>query len=93
VNDRLIRIREQRAGLIERAERQRGEIASGVAAFATPIALADRTMALVRYIKARPGLLAAAAAVFMVLRPRRTFSWARRGFALWQSWRWLLARI
>jgi hypothetical protein len=93
VNSRLIQLRERRARLLERAARQREELAGCVAALGTPIAIADRGIAIVRYIRARPGLVTAAAAIVMVLRPRRSFGWARRGFALWQSWRWLSTRL
>ncbi len=92
MNERLLRVREQRARLVERAARQREALAEDVAAFATPIALADRGLAIVRYIRARPGLMAAAAALVVVLRPRRSFAWIRSGFALWQTWRWLHSR-
>lgn len=89
----LIQIREQRARLQERAARQREALAQDLAVFCAPIALADRAMAMVRLLRTQPELIAAAAALLMVLKPRRVFGWMRRGFALWQTWRWLAARI
>ena len=88
-----MRIREQRARLVERAARQREALAQGVAALSVPIALADRGMAVARFIKARPALVAAAATLVMVLQPRRSLRWVQRGVALWQTWRWLAVRF
>lgn len=92
MNDRFIRIREQRARLIERAARQRGDLARDIAALSGPIAVADRGLAIIGYIKTHPVIVAAAAALVVVLRPRRSLGWARRGLMLWQTWRWLASR-
>ena len=82
----LIQIREQRARLVERAARQREELAQGIGAFSAPIALADRGM---EPRKFRAWL----AALLVLLKPRRAFGWIRRGLALWQTWRWVAARL
>jgi hypothetical protein len=31
--------------------------------------------------------------LLVLLKPRRAFGWMRRGLALWQTWRWLAARL
>jgi hypothetical protein len=56
---------------------------------APPLAFIDRCVGVLRYVVARPPLVAGIALVLAVLRPRRTFKWARRAFGLWQSYRWL----
>ena len=88
-----IQIREQRARLVERAARQREQLAQDIGVFSAPIALADRGMAAARFLRAHPEILAAAAALLVLLKPRRAFGWIRRGLALWQTWRWVAARL
>ncbi len=92
MNTRLIRLREQRTRLIERAAHQREEIALGVAAMHGPIAIVDQGLGIARYIKSHPVIIAASAALVIATRPRRSLSWVRRGLMLWQTWRWLATR-
>ena len=88
----LIEIREKRARLIERAARERDDLGRGIAALSVPIAVVDRGLAVARYLKAHPVIVAAAAALVIALQPRRTISWVQRGVAMWQTWRWLAAQ-
>jgi hypothetical protein len=85
---RLAQIRARRERLIARSAAQRDELALLLAPLKGPLAVADRGIAAVQYARAHPGLVAIAAAVFVVLSPRRAFRWARRGFALWRGYRW-----
>jgi hypothetical protein len=93
VNRRLAAIELRRAHLLERAARERGDVAQALQAWAQPLAFADRCIESVRFVISRPPLLAGAAFVLALLRPRRAFKWARRGFALWQGYRWLNRKI
>jgi len=92
MNTRLIRLREQRAGLVERAAHQREEIALGLTAMHGPIAIVDQGLDIARYIKSHPVIIAAGAALVIATRPRHSLSWVRRGVMLWQTWRWLTTR-
>jgi hypothetical protein len=50
----------------------------------TPLALADRVLAGLRWLRLHPQWLLAGAAALLVLRPRRT---GRLGRRLWSAWR------
>ena len=46
--------------------------------------LCDRLRAGVEFIRQRPYFMAAATALLLVIRPRPTFRWLRRGLVAWQ---------
>ncbi len=92
MNEHLIQIREQRARLIERAARQRDDLALHVGSLSGPIGVVDRGLKAIRYVKDHPVIAAAAAMAVIVLQPRRSAGWVRKGLLTWQTWRWLSAR-
>jgi hypothetical protein len=81
-------IRERRAGLLARAALERAQISAQLEAWRAPLALLDKSLAAVRYVRRHPGWMIAAAMALAVLRPRRTFAWVRRGLIAWRAWRW-----
>jgi hypothetical protein len=89
MNASLVAIEARRARLLERAARERAQVALTLQSWAQPLGLVDRCLGVVRYVIARPPLVAGAAIVLALLRPRSAFKWARRAFGLWQSYRWL----
>jgi hypothetical protein len=89
VNARLLAIQDRRARLIERAAREREDLARALQPLSRPLGFIDRCVGALRFVLARPPLLAAAVFVFAVLQPRRAFRLARRAWSLWQSYRWL----
>jgi hypothetical protein len=93
VNQRLAAIQTKRALLIERAARQRADLAQTLQSWAQPLGFVDRGLAAVRFVLARPPLLAGAALVMVLLRPRRAVKWARRAWGLWRSYRWLTQKV
>jgi hypothetical protein len=93
VNRRLVAIETRRARLLERAAHEREQLAQTLQSWAPPLAFIDRCLAGVRFVIARPPLVAGAALVLALLQPRRAFKWARRAFGLWQSYRWLTKKI
>lgn len=93
MNRRLAAIEVKRAHLLERAARERGDVAQALQTWAQPLDFLDRCIDAARFVLSRPPLLAGAAFVLALLRPRRAFRWARRGFALWQGYRWLHRKI
>ena len=93
MNQRLVAIETKRARLLERAAREREQLAQALQSLAQPLAFADRCVNAVRYVASRPPLVAAAVFVFALLRPRRAIKWARRAFGMWQGYRWLSRRI
>jgi hypothetical protein len=89
VNERLFAIEARRARLLERAARERGDVAVALQALAPPLGFIDRCVGVVRYVIVRPPLVAGIVLALAVLRPRGVFKWARRAFGAWQSYRWL----
>jgi len=93
MNRRLAAIEARRARLLERAARQRADVAQILQSWAQPLAFVDRCVEAVRYVVSRPPLVGGAALLLALLRPRRALRWARRAFALWQGYRWLTKKI
>lgn len=89
MNPRLAAIEVKRARLMERAAREREDVATALQSFSRPLGFVDRCVGALRFVLARPALVAGIGLVLLVLRPRRTFKWARRAFGVWQSYRWL----
>jgi len=80
----LVRRQQQ---LLVRSSELRGQLARDALAWQPPLALADRVHAGWRWLRAHPEAPLAAAAVLLVLRPRRALRW---GWRLWSGWRlWL----
>ena len=92
MNKKLVRLAERRSLLIAQAEAQRVALAHNLAPWRTRLALADRGVAAVRYVRSRPGLLVAAALLLAALRPRRVGTWLQRGWLAWRIRRRLLGR-
>lgn len=93
MNRRLAAIEAKRARLLERAAREREDLAQTLQSWSQPLAFVDRCIGAVRYVLSRPPLVAAAVFVFALLRPRRAFKWARRALGLWQGYRWLTQKV
>jgi hypothetical protein len=90
---RLAAIQIKRARLIERAARERADIADSMQSWSRPLGLVDRVLAGVNFVLARPPLLAAAAISLVLLRPGRAWKWARRAYSLWRGYRWLANKV
>ena len=93
MNQRLVAIHARRARLLERAARERADAAQALQLWSQPLGFVDRCLGAIRYVMARPPLVAGAVLVLALVRPLRTLRWARRGFALWQGYRWLTRKV
>jgi hypothetical protein len=93
VNRQLLAIEAKRARLIERAAREREDVGQTLQSWAQPLDFIDRCLGVVRFVIARPPLVATAVLVLALLRPRSAIKWARRAFGLWQGYRWLNRKI
>jgi hypothetical protein len=82
MNERLQRLAERRQQLVARAAVQRAALAQHIEPWRTPLALADRGLAAVRYVRRHPGLVIGAAALLAVLRPTRAGRWLQRSWVL-----------
>ena len=93
MNTRLTVIEAKRARLIERAAREREDVAQTLQSWSQPLGFIDRCLGALRYVISRPPLVAGAMLVFALVRPLRTLKWARRAFGLWQGYRWLMQKV
>ena len=93
MNQRLTAIGAKRARLLERAAREREGVAQTLQLWAQPLGFLDRCVGAVRFVISRPPLMAGAALVFTLLRPRSALRWARRAWGIWQGYRWLSRKI
>lgn len=87
--ERLIELARRKERLIARAAAQRTAIAGTFREWRTPIAVADRALAVARFFRSHPVLLAAAVAAAVALRGRTLVGLAGRSFAAWRVWRTL----
>jgi hypothetical protein len=93
VNRRLVAIWDKRARLLERAAREREDVERTLELWSQPLDFVDRCLGAIRYVMARPPLIAGAVLVLALVRPLRTLRWAQRAFALWQGYRWLTRKL
>ncbi len=84
-------LRDKRSRLVARAALEREQLSARLDAWRGPLALADKSIAAGRYLRRHPQWLVALAVVIALIRPRRAFAWARRGFVVWRAWRWISA--
>jgi len=79
--DQLARRREHLQAL---TARQRLELGQHVEPLRAPLALVDRGMEAVRYVRRNPLLVAGASTLFFALRKKGSGKWLRRGWLAWQ---------
>jgi hypothetical protein len=86
--DGMLEIARRRERLVARAGAQRAAIAGTFQELETPIAMGDRALEVVRFLRSHPVLAAAAVmAATVVLRSRVAVSLAGRALAVWRLWR------
>jgi NhaP-type Na+/H+ and K+/H+ antiporter len=90
---RLAQIYLRRERLLARSAAQRDEMALLLTPLKGPLAIADRGLAVAQYVRAHPAAVVIAAAVFVVLSPRRAFRWSRRAFVAWRGYRWAVRAL
>lgn len=93
MNSDLIELAAKRGELKAKIAMQRDAVAQHVWPVSSALGAADRTLAVIGWIKRHPGALAAAVAAIVVAKPKRALRWGQRGFFLWKSWRALRSRL
>ena len=83
MNAELIRIEERKASLVSRIGRQRTELAQVLEPWHEPLAIVDKGLLAIRYLKCHPVLLVGLAIVSVVLRPKFSGKWFQRGWMVW----------
>ena len=84
---RLAEIALRKERLAVRIEHQRIAVAAAWQRWEKPATLVDRGVAVVKFLKSHPLLLAAGVALVTVLRVRKLKGWLGRGLMLWRIWR------
>ena len=83
MRERLMALRERRAGLIVCAEIERGELAGWIARTDVVSRWAGTGIGMYRELKRHPLWIAGGVALVLALRPTRTFRWAAAAWSLW----------
>lgn len=84
MNNKLAQLAARRQQLVAQAADQRTALAHNLEPWRARLALADRGIAGLRYIRRHPVLMVGATLLFSVLRPKGVGKWLQRGLAVWQ---------
>ncbi len=93
IRERLLQLRERRAVLVARAEQQREAVHGIVVRAEAATAWFDRARTLLGKAREHPVWIAAGVALFVALRPRKSFRLLAAGFSFWRGWRSLRAML
>lgn len=97
MNKRLAELHLERGQLMERIASQRMALARQLQPLQQAVAAGDRAVSwlqgLVGYVKQRPIPVLAVAAALLLLKPKSTWRWARRGLVVWRAWRVVRAKV
>lgn len=86
MSSKLIKLSERRATLVARSAQQRTEVAQAMEPWRRPLALADKGLDVVRYIRQRrPVFLAGVMVIAAIWRPKSMLGWLRRGWGVWRT--------
>ena len=75
------------------AQVQRQDLERHLQVFLPAFTAADRIRSGAKFLRAHPQWLAGAAVVAAVLRPRKAWRWAQRGFVAWRLWKKLQDKL
>jgi hypothetical protein len=87
MNEKLFELKQRRGKLLARIAAQRGQIAEAGAEWDAPLALADRGIAGVRYVRRHP-LMVAGAMAFILIRRRSAAGLMWGAWRLWKGFRY-----
>lgn len=93
MNARQLELAVRKGELKARCAQQRETLAASVWPVEKTLGVADAVVAGVDWLKGRPGLVGAAVALAVILRPGRVWRWGRRGFSLWSAWKALQKKL
>ncbi|QEL63586.1 hypothetical protein OTERR_01100 [Oryzomicrobium terrae] len=93
MNERRLELAMRRGWLQSEIDLQRRRIAAQAQPLAQTLGKVDGLADRVRRLREHPGLIGAAVAALVILRPRRLWRWGKRGLALWTLGRSLRGRL
>lgn len=80
----LDQLAQRRSHLQALAASQRAELGQRIERLRAPLALVDRGVEVIRFVRRNPLLLAGASTLFVALRQYGSGKWLRRGWLAWQ---------
>ncbi|PKO47771.1 MAG: hypothetical protein CVU31_07875 [Betaproteobacteria bacterium HGW-Betaproteobacteria-4] len=93
MNPKLLELATRHGALKARIDEQRRTLAQHSVPLQAAFARGDTVLRGVDWLKHHPAAIGAAVALAVVVRPRRTARWVRRGFFLWRGWRSIRASL
>ena len=93
MNERRLELAMRRGWLQSEIELQRGRLAAQAQPLAQTLSKVDGLNARLLRLREHPGLIAAAVAALVIVRPCRLWRWGKRGMALWTLGRSLRDRL
>lgn len=90
---RLLELATRRGELMGLIAVQRARLADDMRPLTATIAVADRALARVDWLKRHPLVIAVLFAALVIAKPRWVLRWSERGFLLWRGWKALRARF
>jgi hypothetical protein len=84
MNRKLAQLAKRRQLLVAQAAAQRTQLTQDMAPWHARLALADRVVNVVQYVKHHPAMMLGAALLLAALLPRRAGKWLQRGWLAWQ---------
>jgi len=84
MNNKQIQFAEKREQLINRAAQQRLALRQDIEPWRVPLALTDRSITALRYVRRHPQWMVGIVIVLTVARPARVWKWLERGLIVWQ---------
>ena len=90
MNKQMHEVMQRRGELLASIAAQREQVAQIGTRWQTPLALADQGLAVVRFLRSRPVLVASVVALF-VIRRRGVIGLMKSGWRMWKGYRFLTA--
>ena len=90
MNEQMLAVMQRRGELLAKIAAQRGQVAQIGARWQAPLALADQGLAVVRFLRSHPALVAGVVALF-VIRRRGVVGLVKSGWRVWKGYRYLTA--
>lgn len=84
MNRKSAQLAKRRQLLVAQAAAQRTQLTQDMAPWHARLALADRVVNVVQYVKHHPAMMLGAALLLAALLPRRAGKWLQRGWLAWQ---------
>lgn len=90
MNKYMAAVMQRRSELLAKIAAQRGEMAEIGARWRAPLALADRGLAVMRFLRSHP-VLVAGVAILIMIRRRGVADLVKGGWRIWKGYRFLAA--